>query len=153
MVVLNSCPDIQLSAGRFLLPLGEVVDEDVKTPRDNKAMAVNLSTDSKAILRELQEKTGVPMKVALERLLTWFADQDMKFRLAVFVNDNETRDDLVGIVLQQMRGGIPPAGPDGVAINPLPPRSEPESSSPPSPELPPAKGGTDARKPAKAGKR
>lgn len=69
-----------------------------------KAISITLNARARDIIERLRDDTGVPNTEAMARILEWFASQDRKFRLAVLTRDEETKRELVRLVLQEMAG-------------------------------------------------
>src|SRR5687767_2562912 len=69
-----------------------------------KTITVTLNPRARDVVEQLREDTGVPNTEAMARILEWFAAQDRKFRLAVLTRDEETKRELVRLVLQEMAG-------------------------------------------------
>ena len=81
---------------------GSTLTEPTEDKSARGKATLNLSAPAKEILDQIREKTGVPKETALTRILEWFAELDPRLRLAVIVNDETTRDELLRTALANM---------------------------------------------------
>ena len=64
-----------------------------KLPKQ-KTVQIMLTPESRRIIENLRDDTGIPNTESMARILEWFAGLDRKLRLAILNRDEETRNEL-----------------------------------------------------------
>src|SRR5688500_11170724 len=98
----NSLYSTELQKRDFSLPLSAVADQ---TDTKRKTVTLNLNPETREIIEKIKDDTGVAQVVALQRILEWFSGLDRKLRLAILNRDEETRRELIQLVLQEILAG------------------------------------------------
>lgn len=80
---------------------GSTVANDTDDSKRGQVI-LNLSPRANQLVKGIRATTGVPKEVALTQIIEWFSTLDPKLRLAVIVNDEETRSELLRAALIQM---------------------------------------------------
>lgn len=68
------------------------------------SLTVNLSPRAREIVERIREDTGITNVAAMERLLEWFIDQDLRYRMAILTRDDSSKRELAADALSRMAG-------------------------------------------------
>lgn len=88
MRTLNPFKELTLCVEKNSLDLSDVENGHNEKPL---SLPVNLTPTAKRVIETLREKTGIPAREAMSRLLEWFGRIDPRFRLAILQRDEEAR--------------------------------------------------------------
>jgi hypothetical protein len=99
MVNVSSAKPCDLKTNLLRLPNVAERDQAKAT-----TIVVNVSPETRAIIEDLVDATGMAQTKFAARVFQWFAAQDRKFCLAVVSKDEATQRELMRLSLQQAIG-------------------------------------------------
>jgi hypothetical protein len=108
--MISLVPSNGCDSKRNLLRLPRVAEKD---PSKTSTVTFAIAADTRAIIEDQVEKSGMPNTKFVARVMEWFAAQDPKLRMAILTRDGDARMELTRLALLEMAALQP--GPESVA--------------------------------------